>query len=90
MDYLLNIVRRTRETPDVALGASPRAGLAWLAAAKAMAALRGMPHVTPDDVKDTARPVLRHRIVLQPEAEMAGADPDAVIESVLGQVAVPR
>jgi MoxR-like ATPase len=90
VDYLLRIVRRTRETADVALGASPRAGLAWLAAARAMAALRGMPHVTPDDVKDTARPVLRHRIVLQPEAEMAGADPDAVIDGILGQVAVPR
>jgi MoxR-like ATPase len=46
--------------------------------------------VTPDDVKDVARPVLRHRIVLQPEAEMAGADPDGVIEAVLGSVKVPR
>jgi MoxR-like ATPase len=88
--YLLEIVRRTRTSPDVALGASPRAALSWLAAARAMAALRGQPHVTPDDMKDTARPVLRHRIVLQPEAEMAGEDPDAVIDAVLGAVKVPR
>ena len=88
--YLLGIVRRTRESPDVSLGASPRAALAWLAAAKAMAALRGSPHVTPDDVKDTAHPVLRHRLVLQPEAEMAGADPDGVIDGVLALATVPR
>jgi len=88
--YLLDIVRHTRESPDVSLGASPRAALAWLAAAKAMAALRGSPHVTPDDVKDKVRPVLRHRLVPQPEAEMAGADPDGVIEGVLSLAKVPR
>jgi MoxR-like ATPase len=88
--YLLDIVRRTRVSPDVALGASPRAGISWLAAAKAMAALRGSEHVTPDDVKDTAAPVLRHRIVLQPEAEFAGADPDRVIGAILETVSVPR
>jgi MoxR-like ATPase len=88
--YLLEIARKTRQAPDIALGASPRAALAWLAAARALAALRGEEHVTPDDVKDVARPVLRHRIVLQPEAEMAGADPDGVIEAVLGSVKVPR
>jgi MoxR-like ATPase len=88
--YLLEMTRKTRATPDIALGASPRAALAWLAAARALAALRGEEHVTPDDVKDVARPVLRHRIVLQPEAEMAGADPDGVIEAVLGGVKVPR
>jgi MoxR-like ATPase len=88
--YLVRMARLTRESPDVALGASPRAALGWLAAARALAALRGSPHVTPDDVKECARPVLRHRIVLQPEAEMAGADPDAVIEAVMGRVEVPR
>jgi len=88
--YLLGAARRTRESPDIALGASPRAALGWLAAARALAALRGLPHVTPDDVKDTAKAVLRHRIVLQPEAEMAGADRDEVIEAVLGRIAVPR
>ncbi len=88
--YLLDIVRQTRESPDIALGASPRAALAWLSAARTRAALRGVAHVTPDDVKDTALPVLRHRIVLQPEAEMAGADPDRVIAALLGRVEVPR
>lgn len=88
--YLVEIVGRTRESNDIALGASPRAALGWLAAARAMAALRGSAHVTPDDVKDTALPVLRHRIVLQPEAEMAGADPDRVLHDLLGQVKVPR
>jgi MoxR-like ATPase len=88
--YLLEVTRRTRRSTDVALGASPRAGLSWLAAAKALAALRGLTHVTPDDVKDMACPVLRHRIVLLPEAEMAGADPDEVVGGILDSVAVPR
>jgi MoxR-like ATPase len=88
--YLLAIVRKTRESADVALGASPRAALSWLAAARAVAALRGSEHVTPDDVKDIAPPVLRHRIVLQPEAELAGADPDEVIERIVTSVSVPR
>jgi MoxR-like ATPase len=88
--YLLAIVRKTRESADVALGASPRAALSWLAAARAVAALRGSEHVTPDDVKDIAPPVLRHRIVLQPEAELAGADPDDVIERIVASVSVPR
>jgi MoxR-like ATPase len=52
--------------------------------------MRGSPHVTPDDVKDTALPVLRHRIVLQPEAELAGANPDEVIAGVLALAEVPR
>ena len=88
--YLMEIVERTRDSGDVALGASPRAAIGWLAAARAAAALRGSPHVTPDDVKETALPVLRHRLVLQPEAEMAGADPDRVLHDLLGRVDVPR
>ena len=88
--YLVEVTRHSRESPDVALGASPRAALAWLAAAKAAAALRGAPHVTPDDVKRLARPVLRHRLVLQPEAEMAGASPDDVVDGILALAHVPR
>ncbi|MEZ5064009.1 MAG: MoxR family ATPase [bacterium] len=88
--YLLDVVHRTRSSPDVALGASPRAALAWLAGAKALAAMRGSPHVTPDDVKDIAHAILRHRLLLQPEAEMAGANPDDVIDEVLAGAKVPR
>ncbi len=88
--YLHDIVRKTRDSGDIALGASPRAALSWLAAARVAAALRGAEQVTPDDVKETALPVLRHRIMLHPEAEMAGADPDRVLQDLLGTVEVPR
>jgi MoxR-like ATPase len=88
--YVNAIVRATREDPAVSLGASPRAGVSLLVAAKARALLSGREFVTPDDIKDMAPASLRHRLVLQPEAEIEGTGADAVIADVLAGVPVPR
>lgn len=88
--YVVAIVRKTREMPNISWGASPRASVALLLCSKALAALRGRDFVTPDDVKDIATPVLRHRIVLRSEAEIEGVTPDQAITTVLSQVKVPR
>lgn len=90
LDYLLLLVQHTRQFPDLALGASPRSTIAWLQASKAHAWLAGREFVTPDDVKATAHPLLRHRLILRPEAQLDGLKVDGVITSLLGQVAVPR
>ncbi|GAB4155916.1 MAG: MoxR family ATPase [Cyanobacteria bacterium J069] len=90
VDYLLALVQRSRQHPDLALGASPRSAVAWLQASKAQAWLDGRDYVTPDDVKAIARPLLRHRLILRPEAQLDGQQVDDVITSLLGQVAVPR
>ena len=68
LDYLLDVVEHTRRHPDLILGASPRSAVAWLNATKASACLSGRDYVTPDDVKDVAAPLLRHRLILKPEA----------------------
>jgi MoxR-like ATPase len=88
--YLVEITRRTREHPSVSYGASPRASVALLLCAKALAAMRGRDFTTPDDVRDIARPVLRHRISLRAEAELEGATTDGVITDILSNVEVPR
>lgn len=88
--YLVEIVRRTRAHPSILYGASPRAAVALLLCAKAYAALRGREFTTPDDVRDIARPVLRHRLNLRAEAELEGATTDAVITDILQSVEVPR
>jgi MoxR-like ATPase len=88
--YVVALVRRTRELPSVALGASPRAAVHLLGAAKAAARLAGRGYVTPDDVVRMAPPVLRHRLVLTPEAELERATPDAAVRAALEDVAVPR
>ncbi|MET0645010.1 MAG: MoxR family ATPase [Pyrinomonadaceae bacterium] len=88
--YLVELVRRTREHPSVAYGASPRASVALLLCAKALAAMGGRDFATPDDVKAVALPTLRHRISLRAEAELDGATPDAVITDILNTVEVPR
>ena len=88
--YLVQIVRRTREHPAVAYGASPRATVALLLCAKALAAMRGREFATPDDVRDIARPCLRHRIRLRAEAELDGATPESAITDILQNVEVPR
>ena len=88
--YIVAVVRRTRELPSVALGASPRAAVHLLAAAKASARLSGREFVTPDDVAWMARPVLRHRLLLRPEAELERYRPDDAVQSALAQVPVPR
>jgi MoxR-like ATPase len=88
--YIAGIVRRTRELPSVALGASPRAAVHLLAASKASARLSGRDFVTPDDVAWMAMPVLRHRLLLRPEAELERYRPDEAIQAALASVPVPR
>lgn len=88
-DYLLGIARRTREWPSVALGASPRAGVNLMLVAQAWAAVDGRDFLIPDDVKRAVPPVLRHRILLKPEAELEGHDTDRVLRDVLAAVPVP-
>jgi MoxR-like ATPase len=88
--YVSEVVRMTRQSPHVLLGASPRAGVALLMCAKTLAALRGRDYVTPDDVQEMAMPVLRHRIMLRPEAEIEGLSAERLIGNVMAGVAVPR
>ncbi|MCC5664105.1 MoxR family ATPase [Nostoc sp. CHAB 5784] len=90
VDYLLALVRISRQYPDLTLGASPRAAGAWLQTSQALAWLAGRDFVTPDDVKAVASPLLRHRLILKPEAMLDGLQMDAVIASVINQVPVPR
>jgi MoxR-like ATPase len=89
-DYLLAVVRRTRAWPTIALGASPRASAGLLLVAKALAAREQRDFVIPDDVKEAALPVLRHRLVLRPEAELEGLDADRVVRDVLAATQVPK
>ncbi len=88
--YLARVVRATRTVPAVEVGASPRAGVHLLAASQAMAFLAGRDYVTPDDVGTMAFPVLRHRIVLRPEAELERYDSEQAIRAALSSVEVPR
>lgn len=90
LDYLLAVVQRTRQHPDLTLGASPRSAVAWLQASKANAWFAGREYVTPDDIKTTAGALLRHRLILRPEAQLDGLQIEGVIASLLGQVPVPR
>jgi MoxR-like ATPase len=88
--YIVQIARRTREWPSLSLGASPRAAVSLMAVSKALAAMDGRDYVIPDDIKAAARPVLRHRIVLRPEADLEGITPDQVLQDVLRAVEVPK
>jgi len=88
--YIVSIVRATREAINVSWGASPRAAVALLLCSKALAAIRGRSFVTPDDVKEIAKPVLRHRVVLRSEAEIEGASPDQVLDEIITGIDVPR
>jgi len=90
LDYIVRIVDESRRSGDVLLGASPRAGVHLLRAAKAAAAVEGRDFVTPDDVKALVPAVLRHRLVLKAEAEIEGLDPDAVVRRILSRLDVPR
>jgi MoxR-like ATPase len=89
-DYIVQIARRTRDWPSLSLGASPRAAIALMAAAKALAAMDGRDYLIPDDVKAATGPVLRHRVVLRPEADLEGLTPDQVLDEVVRSVEVPR
>ena len=88
--YITAIAQATRRSPDLLLGGSPRASISLLLAAKTYAALHGRDYVTPDDVKALVAPVLRHRILLRPEAEIEGLDADAVLRRIVAGVEVPR
>jgi len=87
--YLVDLARATRNSPSVRLGVSPRGTTALLAAAKAWAWLSGYESITPDHVQAMVLPVWRHRLVLQPEAELEGVSVDAILRGVLQQVQVP-
>ncbi len=89
-DYLLAVVRRTREWPAIALGASPRAAAGLLIAAKGYAAKDGRDYLIPDDVKEAVLPCLRHRLILKPEVELEGFDPDRVLKDILAAVSLPK
>jgi MoxR-like ATPase len=88
--YVYQIVARTRSSEDLALGASPRAALALVAAARTAAALAGRDFATPDDVASVAPLVLPHRLIVRPEAEIEGVDADAVVARILASVDVPK
>jgi MoxR-like ATPase len=90
MEYTLRLIRQSRAFPSLSLGASPRAAIMLLQAAKALSLLRGKDYVTPDEIQLMALPVLRHRVRLTPEAEIEGLTPDSCIQSLLAQVDVPR
>lgn len=88
--YIVDLVTATRNSPSLQLGVSPRGATALLSTARAWAWLTGRGYVTPDDVKAMARPTLRHRIALRPEAELEGATPDGVLDAMLSAVPVPQ
>ncbi len=88
--YIVEVIRKTRSHPTILYGASPRASVALLLCSKALAAIRGRDFVTPDDIRDVAAPVLRHRLALRAEAELDGATADAVISDIIKTVEVPR
>jgi len=88
--YILSLTRRTREWPTLLLGASPRAAISLMLVAQAAAAFDGRDYLVPDDVKRAVQPVLRHRVMLKPEAELEGFDADRVLTDVIAAVPVPR
>lgn len=90
LSYIAQVAAASRQSPDLTLGASTRATTHVLLSAKTFAAMQGRDYVTPDDVKVVTPAVYRHRILLKPEAEIEGLDPDSVIQRLLGQVEVPR
>jgi MoxR-like ATPase len=90
LDFVASIVHETRNNKSLYLGASPRASLAIIASAKAIAAINGRDFVTPDDIVFVATPVLRHRIMLTPDREMEGTTTDEVIKQIINKIEVPR
>jgi MoxR-like ATPase len=89
-DYIYKIVQETRRANDLLVGGSPRAGIALLNAGKALARLRDRDFVIPDDIKELSLPVLRHRVLLRPEAEVEGLTADQILTSILDRQTVPR
>jgi MoxR-like ATPase len=89
LDYIRDIIFKTRNDPQISMGAGPRASLTLMKTAKARAAIMGRDYVTPDDVKELCVPVLNHRLALKPEAELEGLTTTAVINRILNDVQVP-
>ena len=90
IEYIAKIVLNTRENPFLYLGASPRASIAILNAAKGFAAIKGRDFVTPDDIKEAAIPVMQHRVVVTPEREMEGLNSSEIIKQIIDSVEIPR
>jgi MoxR-like ATPase len=88
--YVVSLVRRTRDWPAISLGASPRAAVGLFFVARALAGMDGRDYLLPDDVKSAALPVLRHRILLKPEADLEGLTSDQIIKQVIAAVEVPK
>ena len=88
--YMVALVRRTRDWPSLTMGASPRAAVSLMMVAKAAAALEGRDYLIPDDVKSAVLPVLRHRIMMKPEAQLEGQDNDQVLKEIINTVEVPK
>jgi len=90
VDYIVRLIRATRDNADLAIGASPRAGVMLANAARARAALEGRDYVVPDDVKILAPPVLRHRLVLSPAAEIGGREIEPLVAQMIQDTQAPR
>jgi len=88
--YVVSLVRRTRDWPSVSLGGSPRAAVGLFFVARALAGMDGRDYLLPDDVKAAALPVLRHRLLLKPEADLEGLTSDQVISQIIASVEVPK
>jgi len=88
--YIVALVRQTREWPALTLGASPRAAISLMRVAKALAAIEGRDYVIPDDVKSALLPVLRHRVVVKPDADLEGLSADQILQDVARAVEVPK
>lgn len=90
VQYIRQLVVATRAAEEFLVGSGPRGGIHLLLASKALAAFRGRNFATPDDIQEMALPTLRHRVVLQPEAEANGVTPDEALQSILQRIPVPR
>ncbi|WP_036168761.1 AAA family ATPase [Noviluteimonas dokdonensis] len=90
IDYVVRVVAATRKWPGIALGAGPRGSIALVRTARAQAVLAGRDFVTPDDIREIAKPALRHRIALAPELQIEGQSPDDVLHALLAKVEAPR
>ena len=90
LDYAVRIVTASRTHPGISVGAGPRGGIALIRAGRGLALLAGRDFVTPDDIKQVAKPTLRHRLLLSPELEMEGRRADDLIDELLRQVDAPR
>jgi MoxR-like ATPase len=88
-DYIVKLIRASREHDDISLGASPRASMALLRASQAMAAIRGHEFVTPDDIKRMAPAVLTHRLIVRPESRLRKVTAASIVEELLNEVAIP-